>query len=457
MRAPWLALLVGMVSIAPALALPDLARGRAALERGDLAAAEADLQPLAEQGYLEAQIGLARIYAAQDTPESAMLAARWYRQAAEQDPAQRLPLARSLMRSGKADPAEVERLLLVLVEERDAAAPPLQLRLYREFPALADPGQAARLAQELAAAREQEVRAEAIAWYRANWLQDENYEAALGALCEKDRARVEECYADLARHFRLRNDSGALQTIHAETLERYDAGQLSVETLERVARHLAADDLPGEPEAALAHSLLAKIPQPSAEVMARRARLLLEHPALDEDADPETLLQRAHAQGSAEAALQLGRLYLDEFHPSADPLKARALLEEAARTLPSAHTWLGRLYERGYLGLPEPARALQHYLIAARAGNSNADFALARMYWNNRGVLVDPVQALAFARLAEQQGHPGAGEFIVQLLPAMGAGQVEQGQQLAHREWTARSAQAPADAAQIATVAEDKR
>lgn len=452
-----LALLVCIGVATPALALPDLARGRAALERGDLAAAEADLQPLAEQGYLEAQVGLARIYAAQDTPESAERAVRWYRLAAKRDPGQRLALARNLMRSGKADPTEVERLLVQLVDERDAAALPLQLRLYREVPALAEPGQAARIAQELAASRDPLARLEAIAWYRANRLDDEAYEAALGALCEKDRARVEACYADLARHFRLRKDAGALTKVHAETVARHEAGQTTVETLERVARYLAADDLPGKPEPALAYDLLTRIAQPSPEIMARRARLLLAQPTLDDKADPEQLLSLAHAQGSAEAALQLGRMYLDEFHPQADPRKARALLNEAAQTLPAAHTWLGRLYERGYLGLPEPARALQHYLVAARAGNSNADFALARMYWNNRGVKVDAVQALAFARLAERQGHPGAGEFILQLLPAMGEPQVEHGQQLARQEWTARGASVQAAPEQLATAAEKMR
>lgn len=452
MRWRLLALWVGLLSSAAALALPDLARGRAALQRGDLAAAEKDLAPLAEQGYLEAQVGLARVYAAQDTPESAAQAARWYRLAAAQDPSQRIGLARSLMRSGKADPAEVDALLKALVAERDAAAPALQLRLYREVPSLAKPGEAALLAQALAASRDAQARSEAISWYRDNRLQDEAYEAALGALCERDRARIQECYADLARHFRLRKDAGALRKVQAEVLERDEAGQMSDDSLERVARYLSADDLPGEPMVDLAHALLVRIEAPSAQVMARRARLLLEYPALDSNSDPEALLQQAHAQGSAEAALQLGRLYLDEFHPHADPLKAQALLKEAAQTLPAAHTWLGRLYERGYLGLPQPELALQHYLIAARAGNSNADFALARMYSTNRGVQVDAVQALAFARLAEQQGHPGAGELIQGLMTRSGPDQLDLGLQLAQREWAARSAQAATGDAQIATA-----
>lgn len=449
--------LLGAMLASPALALPDLARGRAALERGDLAAAETDLKPLAERGYLDAQVLLARVYTAKDTPESAALAVRWYRLAVEKDPALRLPLARSLMRSGQADPAEIEQLLLALADDREAAALPLQLRLYREFPQLAEPGQAARLAQEVAAYRLPEDRAAAISWYRANRLEDRAYDDALGALCEKDRAHVEECYADLARHFRALQDVGALKKLQAEAIERFDAGTMSPETVERMARHLAADDLPGKAAPDAAYALLLKIPEPTAEVIARRARLLLAQPALDAQADPVALLKSAYELGSPEAALELGRLYLDELHPAADPVRAESLLREAAKTLPTAHTWLGRLYERGYLGLPEPERALQHYLLAARAGQPNADLALARMYSRNRGVRVDPVQAYGFARLAEHQGHPGAGEFILQLLPGMLDQQIKQGQQLAEREWTARSAIAPPPEAQLATAEESKR
>lgn len=453
MRWRLLALLAGVALGAPALALPDLARGRAALDRGDLVAAEADLQPLAERGFLEAQVALARVYAAQDTPEAADRAVRWYRLAAQQDPSMRLPLARSLMRSGTADPAEIEQLLLALVRERDLAAPTLQLRLLRDFPQLAEAGQAARIAQTLATSPQAEARIEAIAWYRANRLEDEAYAAALGALCEKHRSMVEECYADLARHFRAGGDAEALTKLRAEALQRFEEKKLSAPTLERIARHLSADDQPGAPDYKAAYLLLSKIEQPSADVMARRARLLLAQPALDSEADPEALLKAAHAQGSVEAALQLGRLYLDELHPSADPVQAEQLLRTAAKALPSAHTWLGRLYERGYLGLPDPARALQHYLIAARAGNANADLALARMYASNRGVRVDAVQAYSFARVAERQGHPGAGEFIVQLLPTMNEEQVLAAQALAQREWAARGVAAPVGA-QLANAQE---
>lgn len=438
-------LLLGCGALAPpqAWALPDLARGMAALERGELAAAEADLVPLAEQGYAEAQVRLARVYDAQETPDGAVKAAHWYRIAAEQDPALRLQLARSLMRTGTPGAlAEARKLLDALAAEDERAALPLQLRLYRELPQLVAPQKAALLAQKLAASSLVEERAEAMSWYRANRLAHPAYEQALAAMCDKDRKAVEACYADLARHFRTVEDNAALEKLRTEVTARFEQQQVTPETLERVARYLSADDLPGKADYRTAYALMLKIEEPSPEAITRKARLLIAQPNLDPSAKPEEMLKRAHAQGSGEAAIQLGRLYLDEYSPLANPAEAKKLLSEAAQTLPSAHTWLGRLYERGYFGLPDPDAATSHYLIAARAGNSSADIALARMFWANRGIRQDPVQAYAFARLAQHAEHPGAPEFLAELVPAMTRQQVAEGLRLAQAELDARTAAA---------------
>jgi alginate biosynthesis protein AlgK len=442
--------------VAQAVALPDLARGRDALQRGDLAAAEADLVPLAEKGYVDAMVGLARLYAEQETPDGAARAAHWYRRAAEKDPSLRLAYARNLVRAGiNSNPQEIEKLLKQLIADNETAAYPLQLRLYRELPQLESHDKVAVLAQNVAASKVPEERLEAIAWYRANRLVKPEYDQALSALCERDRKIAQECYADLTRHFRAQNDPGALAKLRKEALERYEARQMSPETLERVARYLAADDMPGKPANEAAYALLTKIENPTPTVLARRARLLLSQPGLDPNVKAEALLTKARELGSAEATLQLGRLYLDESNPAADPALAEKLLREAAQYLPAAHTWLGRLYERGYLGMPQPERALEHYLKAARAGNSNADLALSRMYWSSRGVKVDPALAYSFARLAEHQGHPGAPEYLLELRRALSQDQIDLGQQFAHAEWSARLAASPAvpqDNAQLANA-----
>ena len=423
-----------------AWALPDLARGKAALERGDLAAAELDLKPLAESGYLEAQVALARTYASQNTRASLVKAVEWYRLAAKQDPALRLPLVRTMLRAGRADPKEVDALLKEIVQE-DSAALPLQLRLYREFPHLTSIGTAAVLAQKVSASRLPEERAEAIAWYRAN-RGEPAIDKVLVTLCERDRKLVQECYADLVIHYRTVADKGAIEKLRTEVLARYKDKELSPDTLERVARALSSEEAPGEPDVDGGYKLLSLIESPSATVTARKARMLILKPGLDPSADPVEMLRTAHKAGSVEAALHLGRLYLDEFNPNADSNEAERLLREAAPTLSSAHVWLGRMYERGYQGLPDPSRALKHYLVAARSGHPNADMALARMYSRNRGIRVDTVRAYAFAKLAEHYGNPGGEELIGRLMPVMSPRDIARAQALAEAEFDARHAAA---------------
>lgn len=437
---PMLALFAAWVSTA-AQALPDLGRGLAAMERGDTPAAEADLVPLAEQGFAQAQIALGRMYAAQQTQESLIKSVHWLRIAATNDPGLNVSLARSLMRGGLAEPGEVDRLLKRATADKDAAAPALQLRLYREFPQLTDTAQAAQLAARVAMSTRPEDRAEAVAWYRANSAQPAHAQTLL-KLCEKHRSEIEECYVDLSRHFRAINDQAAQAKLNQEVLDRFERKLLLPETLERIARSLSADDLAGTPASGVAYAMLKKITQPSPTVIARMARLLMADANLDPKADPEALLKTAHEQGSLEAALYLGRMYFDERNPKADPARAERLLAEAARSLPAAHVSLGRMYERGVDGQMDARRALTHYLLAARAGHANADMALARMYWSNRGVKVDPVNAYAFTRLAIHGATPGANELLATLRAALTPEQIAQGQRLAEREFAARKAAA---------------
>ena len=80
-----LAALIFVLLAAPAYA-QDLDKGLAAAERGDYATALREWQPLAEQGYAEAQYYLGSMYdrgigVGQDFAK----AAKWYRRAAHQD------------------------------------------------------------------------------------------------------------------------------------------------------------------------------------------------------------------------------------------------------------------------------------------------------------------------------------------------------------------------------------
>lgn len=434
-----------MLACGAALALPDLARGLAALERGEVEQARADLAPLAEYGYVKAQIGLARLFAAEPSPEARQHAEEWLRRAVKQDPSVRLELARLLLADAPhSDPMEVDRLLTAVAQERgDDAVLRLRVRLYREYPQHFKTNEAAEFAARAAASEQPELRAAALSWYRVHAGQPQ-YAEALAQLCRRDLDVQPDCHADLARHARQIGDAEQYRVSLRIARSKAAAGELPADTIGRVARVAVAEDLPGEPDPSVAYALFAQVEQPAPDTRVRIAKLLLDDPTLDPEADAVAMLAQAMEQGSGEtadeAAMVLGRHYLSARNPQADPARAERLLLDAVATQPAANFYLGRMFERGYRGRVQPQRALRHYLDAARGGYVWADMALARMFWNNRGVKVDPVNACTFALLADHNGVNEATELLQTLSRAMSPAQLEAAEGLAQREHRARHA-----------------
>lgn len=423
-----------------AWAVPDLSRGIAAGLRGEFQLAEADLRPLAEAGYGDAQIALARLYERRPGEVALAEARRWYRAALANGYEVRLPLARLLLRTPSLTAAQEAKALIVAapVEEQDKIARIL-LRLQRSNPELVPYEDAAALAAGFARSDDPEQRRDALAWYRATPDRPGHASAVL-ALCEQDREQIPDCQIELAAQARAAGQSEKLAQIVAEARAAYRAGTLEAALLERLARLLASTERPGARSPELAYTVLQVIDPPTPGVLARRAILLLETPTLDSAVDPLPLLETAAAQGDADAQFALGRLLLDPQREGADPTRAISLLSDAAATQPAAHFNLGRLYERGLNGRIVPDKALEHYLSAARAGQARADLALARMFSDNRGIKPNPVYALAFALSAELAQVPEADLLRLHLEGLAGAEGQVQARQLFEREQAARQA-----------------
>lgn len=419
--------------------LPDLDRGIKALEAGDLKAAERDLRPLAERNYLEAQIRMARLYAQLGVPGSIDEAVYWYRRALKRDPTLRVPLAKALLQGGGvAAGNEIDQLLREADAAGQADALHLRLRLYREQPQLAAAAEAAELARRGGRSRSRQDVAEAISWYRANAEANPDFRAEAAVLCKGAKAWVGDCYVDLIRHYRVIEDRDALAETQDEAVALYKDMRLAAETIERMAHSLVTEALPGPRLDEPAFELFGLVADQSLTAKTRVARMLVEQPELDPQADPRPMLEEASAAGSAEASFYLGRLYMDEHAPYVDPKRAEQLLQQATAVDPRAHFYLGRLYERGYLGRAEPQRAFEHYLESARAGYARADLALAQLFSGNRGVRVDPVNAYAFARLAAHAQVPGGDALLMSLHSTVGQEQSALGQRKAEAEFEAR-------------------
>ncbi|MDT4864701.1 Alginate biosynthesis protein AlgK [compost metagenome] len=127
-----------------------------------------------------------------------------------------------------------------------------------------------------------------------------------------------------------------------------------------------------------------------------------------------------------------------------DPKKAEQHLQKAAPTEPTANYLLGQLYLRGYLGDIAPDKALEHLLSAARNGQVNADFALAQMYAQGKGIRPDLVNAYVFSQLALPKNTPQTLELAQQVEQQLPPSERARAEQLLREERAARGAAAPA-------------
>lgn len=92
-----------------------------------------------------------------------------------------------------------------------------------------------------------------------------------------------------------------------------------------------------------------------------------------------------------------------------DDLAVAWLLKSAEQGYPEAQNDVGVMYADGSGGFPEDdGKALILYKKAAESGSANAQFNLATMYFNGRGVEADPKMAAAWYQKAANQDHPGA-------------------------------------------------
>lgn len=416
--------------------LPDLERGTAAMEAGDFAEAERNLRPLAQRSIVEAQVRLARLYAQRGQGSDLKQAIHWYWTALPSDRSVRLALVRAILADGSANSQTIE-LLREADDDGDPEALRMRLRLYRDMPALAPREEALALAKRAAASEQIDDATAAISWYGSQ-PEDAGIQAAVVALCERWEERIDECYGISARQLRAAGEAKAL----AALIRRVETGQqqnrIRNEAVIHVARSLTATELVGEARPAEAYRLLKRIATRSPEAKTRMARLLIDDPALDESLTAHQLLEEALADGWDEAGLYLGRLHLELQSPDSDPARAVDLLERAAERFPAAHFYLGRIYDDGYLGLADKTLALREYLQAARGGYVKADLALARLYWENRGAIVDPVNAYCFARIAMHSGVPGGKEMVALLHERVEPELIERGQRKAEQEYRAR-------------------
>ncbi len=231
--------------------LPDLARGKAAAAAGRLEDAERDLLPLAELGYVEAQLALGRLYTHMQSADADAKAIHWLRAAQPDTPLAEVPLARALVREGSAKSlAEAEQIFAHGWDEReDVDALAGLIELYAIHPQYDRQHRVETLVATAEKLGQPQATVAVIRWYRSTQ-EVEGHAERMRALCRKSLDLVPECHVELVRDARARGDGTAMEQLVAAALSQFGQDRVPFTVLAGIARALVATPKDDEPNAA---------------------------------------------------------------------------------------------------------------------------------------------------------------------------------------------------------------
>lgn len=420
--------------------LPDQQLAKEAQQRGDSASARQQYEQLAQMGYVDAQIALGDMQFGSRDPGQIEQAESLYRQAALHSPKAQSRLGRLLSRQDGASDSqlkEAEQLLSQAIEQAEySAVVPLTL-LYVSYPQLApsvDPQ------QQVNAWRGQgivEAELAQILIYRS----DGSYVAHLTEIeqtCRSLLSQQDVCYNELATVYRLRDQPHAQTALLAQLRTAYANRWVTPSRVESVALTLVDSGIPAPVDLSNAYALLREIAPAYPLAWASLAKLLFDYPVLGDSTQMLGYLQRGREAGDSRAELLTGRLYYGGRGLEQNPQLAERHLLRAADEQPTAHFYLGQLYRRGYFGEVYPQKAVDHLLLAARAGHRRADYALAQLFSESRGVKVNRVNAYVFAHMALSRAVPEASELLSNLEQSMLPAERQKARQILEEEQQTR-------------------
>lgn len=392
--------------------LPDQRLAVAALKQGDHATAEQHFRQLAELGYVDAQIGLADLQLASGSAEGLEQAEQTYRSALDGSPRAQARLGKLLARKPAASPAE-RREAAQLLEQAFAAGEANSLlplvMLYLQYP---QDYPDMNVQQRLTTWRQQghtQADLAQILLYRSQGNYDQHLDE-IEQICQGLISQADVCYVELATVYQKQGKTKQQKALIQRLMAGYHSAAIPAQRVDAVAQVLADAEL-GKPDESQAQEMLEAIAPNYPAAWVSLARLLYDYPALGDIEQMLGYLEQGRAAALPRAELLLGRLYYEGKLLPQDPQKAEEHLRKAAPSEPSANYFLGQIYLRGYLGDIYPQQALDHLLSAARNGQINADFALAQMYSQGKGIQPDPVNAYVFSQLALPKNTPQASEL----------------------------------------------
>ena len=452
-RTPWLAVTPWLLALAMSgcAGLPDQRLANEALKNGDTATAQANYKALADMGYADASVGLADIQLQSGDPAQLAAAEDTFRQAADNSPRAASRLGRLLATKPNATEAEhkeaEQRLKQAFANGEEGAVLPLAM-LYLQYPQTFPEVNAQEKISQWREQGHPQAELAQVLLYRTQGSYDAHL-ADVEKICQQALATADVCYVELATVYQKRGEAEKQKALVEQLRSAYGRGVVPAARMEGVALVLADQELvtasadsenAGKTDPATAQELLEQIAPTYPAAWVSLAQLLYDYPEQGDIDKMLGYLKNGRDAAQPRAELLLGKLYYEGKLLPADPQKAEQHLLKAAPTETSANYYLGQMYRRGYLGKVQPQQALDHLLAAARAGQNSADFALAQMFSQGRGIQPDPVNAFVFSQIAVQKGTAQAPELAAQIEQQLPPGSRPQAERLLQQEQALRGA-----------------
>ncbi len=428
-----------LVGLAACSGMPDLERAEREAEAGNVEAAQDELKKLAEFGIAKAQVELGDLYAEKESDADREKALYWYRKASEQGMDRAwVRLGKLLAREGRTPKQRLtgEKYLKKAYSEGDDSALMPLVELYLQYPNEFPQAQprtwierarsAGDPAGDLALARFYMMKGQAGA-----------RGGEIASLCEPIVEQQPECLMILGHVYLDQNKLDEFKALVDRARSAWEEGRIADRDLYLFARWMSDDESPIK-QVAISNELFQLIIPAYVPAMTARARLIMDNNYLADSEKVIELLEASRAQGDLKASLVLARVYERGRIVPIDGEKAIKYAEEARERYASADYLLGRIYKRGYLGEPEPEKARDYLLRAARRGFPKADYLLAEMFWEGKGIQVNERYAWAFALLALDGGVERTKDLLVEMVPSVPRVVEQQAEAIANQELAAR-------------------
>ena len=456
LSAPTLLSLAIAIGLGGCAGLPDQRLANEALKRGDTSLAEQNYRQLADLGYSDAQVGLADIQVGTRDPELIKQAEATYRAAAATSPRAQSRLGKLLAvkpNSTEAEQREAEGLLKKAFANGEAGTLIPLAMLYLQYPHTFPNVNAQQKINEWRATGYPEAGLAQVLLYRTQGTYDQHL-ADVESICKQALRTTDVCYTELATVYQKRGEADKQAALLEQMQSGYAMGSVPAMRVDSVARVLADSTL-GKPDEKTAQSLLEKVAPGYPASWVSLAQLLYDFPELGDVNKMMEYLDNGRAADQPRAELLLGKLYYEGKLVLPDAKKAEEHLTKAAATQIAARLLPGSAVSPGLSGPSEPQKAVDQLLTSARGGQNSADFALAQLFSQGKGIKPDPVNAWVFGQLALAQGTPQATELVQQLNEQLPPEKRAQAQSLLQREQQVRGTTAQ-NALALQTLQEDK-